>query len=306
MHVSRKLGTIDHLHISDLPRVLNPPSTIVLNRSKVLPANFSLQRSSGGRVSVLLIEQRTAMMWRAMLKPAKRIQAGETLLAEDGTPVMTAVRRDPDHHRYMHVELLDEKHWSYGRIPLPPYLRRDADAVDLDRYQTVYADRLGSVAAPTAGLHFTESLMERLVADGHTMAKVTLHVGPGTFLPVTAEDPTHHEIHSEGIETDSSLAEAISNARLQSAPVVAVGTTSVRTLESTKGQVFNGKTDLFIFPGYTFSTVDQLITNFHLPKSSLLMLVSAFMGYDLMREAYRQAIENEYRFYSYGDAMYIS
>jgi len=311
----------------DLPDLLQPGDLLVFNNSKVIPARLILEKPSGGAVEILieriLAPNRASAMMRANRKPAnntrlfKRSGAGiEAALIDIGLVIKG---RDPNHDDRFLVEseqpLLDLLH-EHGQLPLPPYIDHSPVEEDSRRYQTVYASSPGSVAAPTAGLHFDERLIEALGQRGVQTAQLTLHVGSGTFAPVKSEDLAEHRMHSEWCELPASTAMAIQEARARGGRIVAVGTTSLRTLESAfamqlladgRGLLRPGQweTNLFITPGFKFGLVDLLITNFHLPKSTLLMLVSAFSGYDRIRKAYAHAIEARYRFFSYGDAMLL-
>jgi S-adenosylmethionine:tRNA ribosyltransferase-isomerase len=292
-----------HRHVRDLPELLRPGDLLVLNESKVIPARLRAHKSSGGQVEVLLIAERAPGLWSAWLRPAKRagpkLELGPLEIwvegsEADGTRILR-FNRDPK-------PLLGE----LGEIPFPPYIQEGG--VSGERYQTVYAKVPGSVAAPTAGLHFTEALLERLQVRGIELAKICLHVGPGTFAPIKG-DPNQHRMHREAYEVPEAAAEAIGAARREGRRVIAVGTTTVRTLESAWDgeQVVPGagSTELMIRPPYRFAVIDGLITNFHLPRSTLLLLVSALGGEQRMQAAYQAAITEGYRFYSLGDAMLL-
>jgi S-adenosylmethionine:tRNA ribosyltransferase-isomerase len=306
----------DHT-VGDLPDLLQPGDLLVLNDTKVIPAALSATRPArahggGGDVALTInLHKRTAPdRWRAFIRPAKRLRIGDVVLVSDQfTATVEAIRDGGD------VELafdragaaLDAAVATHGRTPLPPYIakKRDADARDARDYQTVYADDPGSVAAPTAGLHFTDALFARLAARGVETAKLTLHVGAGTFLPVKSDRTEDHDMHSEWYEISAETAAQIAKAKTEGRRVVAVGTTALRALEASGGVASSGETDIFITPGYTFKVIDGLMTNFHLPRSTLFMLVSALAGLDTMQEAYGHAIETGYRFYSYGDSSLI-
>ncbi len=306
-------GPSRHLRFSDLPEVLAPGDLLVLNDTRVIPARLVGRKESGGRCELLLVADLGGAgdRWRAMgqgskpLRPGSRLAFGElsarveAALGEGffvvrfdrgGPALLTALQRE-------------------GRVPLPPYIRREATGADRERYQTVVAREPGSAAAPTAGLHFTEQLLGRLAEHGIARATVTLHVGPGTFLPVRAETLAGHRMHPERYHVPEETARAVAACRERGSRVVAVGTTTVRTLESAflgRGlQSGWGQTDLFIHPGYHFRVMDALVTNFHLPRSSLLMLACCFAGRERVLAAYREAVTLGYRFYSYGDAMVI-
>jgi len=309
--------------IVDLPDLLLPGDLLILNDTKVLPAKFTARRKTGGAVPGLFIEEESRGRWRALLEGSKRLRIGEVLTVEahEGPPVsLELLARDEGGHWDVRVEaegsveqILDR----IGQTPLPPYIRRSAadraaDAIDRDRYQTVYAQRPGAVAAPTAGLHLTKPLLDRLRSRGVDIAFVTLHVGLGTFKPVTANDLSRHVMHAERYELPQETAEAVKACRRRGGRVVAVGTTTVRVLESSHdaGDARTvhpgcGSTTLLIYPPYDFRVVDVLLTNFHLPKSTLLALVMAFAGVERTRRAYAHAVEQRYRFYSFGDAMLV-
>lgn len=306
----------DH-RVGDLPNLLQSGDLLVLNDTKVIPAALSAIRPArpqggGGDVSLTInLHKRTAPdKWRAFIRPAKRLRGGDSVIFSDSFRATVAAIRDGGD-----VELqfdraraaLDAAVSSHGRTPLPPYIakKRDADAQDEADYQTVYADDPGSVAAPTAGLHFTDDLFQRLSNRGVEIAKLTLHVGAGTFLPVKSERTEDHDMHSEWFEISEAAAAQIATAKAEGRRVVAVGTTALRALEASRGLASSGETDIFITPGYRFQVIDGLMTNFHLPRSTLFMLVSALAGLDRMQAAYAHAIETEYRFYSYGDSSLI-
>ena len=296
--------------VRDLPQLLNPGDVMVFNDSRVIPARLFAD-VHGKQVEVLLHQPlHGTMAWHAFARPAKKLKKGMVLNFGDGFSATVMGRADDGQviiqFPYNETGLI-EKLRVHGHIPLPPYIPRVDNAQDKQDYQTIYAAHDGSVAAPTAGLHFTHGLMGDLEARGVKMAYVTLHVGAGTFQPVKVEDTDEHVMHREWIEIGQAACDTINEARAAGGKVVAVGTTSLRILESvaTADGVlapFSGETGIFITPGYQFKIVDRLVTNFHLPKSSLFMLVSAFVGLERMHAAYAHAITNEYRFYSYGDA----
>ncbi|MGJ8561166.1 MAG: tRNA preQ1(34) S-adenosylmethionine ribosyltransferase-isomerase QueA [Litorimonas sp.] len=306
----------DHT-VGDLPDLLQPGDLLVLNDTKVIPAALSASRPAraqggGGDVSLTInLHKRTAPdRWRAFIRPAKRLRDGDHVIFSDRFSATVMTIRDGGDVELQFdraEEALDAAVSIHGRTPLPPYIakKRDADAQDESDYQTVYADDPGSVAAPTAGLHFTDSLFERLAARGVEVAKLTLHVGAGTFLPVKSERTEDHDMHSEWYEIGEETAAQIANAKAEGRRVVAVGTTALRALEASGGVASAGETDIFITPGYTFQVIDGLMTNFHLPRSTLFMLVSSLAGLNTMQAAYAHAIETEYRFYSYGDSSLI-
>jgi S-adenosylmethionine:tRNA ribosyltransferase-isomerase len=307
MVVDRKRGEIEHCIFRDLPQYLRAGDVLVLNESKVIPARTFATNPHGTGLEVLLVREvpTSQGLWEALLKPAKRARVGSRLTFADGlTATVEAIEEDGTRllrfsgNVWEHLE-------NIGKTPLPPYIHA---SVDPARYQTVYAKTPGSVAAPTAGLHFTPELMNKIGGLGVEIHYVTLHVGPGTFKPVQG-DPNQHVMHLEPYEVSPETATAINRAKAEGRRVVAVGTTVVRTLETawdgTQLQAGQGETQLFIRPGFQYHVVDALITNFHLPKSTLLMLVSAFMGHGLMQRAYQTAVAERYRFYSLGDAMLI-
>lgn len=315
-------GLSDH-HVCDLPSLLEPGDALVLNNTRVIPAQLEGVRERDGAVAHVgaTLHMRVGPdRWKAFLRPAKRVREGERIrFGESGKVCLlgvldaTVVEKGEDGEALLvfdlHGPALDEAIASAGHIPLPPYIasKRPEDDRDRTDYQTVYARREGAVAAPTAGLHFTPELFAALDARGIERHFVTLHVGAGTFLPVKTEDTSGHRMHAETGEVSSETAEALNAVHARGGRIVAVGTTSLRLLESAadeKGQIhpWSGSTDIFITPGYRFRAVDLLMTNFHLPRSTLFMLVSAFSGLKTMKAAYAHAIETGYRFYSYGDA----
>jgi S-adenosylmethionine:tRNA ribosyltransferase-isomerase len=321
--LDRKVGTLIDSRFFNLGRFLRAGDCLVLNDTKVLPARFFARRQTGGRLEGLFLTQSQNALWEVMIKGGGRLRSGEeiTLLGRDGTPAETACVVDklsegrclirPNDSDSL-LAILDR----VGLPPLPPYIKRSGhDRVEEDRqrYQTVYAQNPGAVAAPTAGLHFTSDLLDQLRQREIELVYLTLHVGTGTFKPVTTEDLEDHTIHAEQIVLPPQAAQAINHVRGHKGRIIAVGTTSARSLESAaiqtdtgwQVQSFDGQTRLFITPGYPFKIVDCLITNFHLPRSTLLALVAAFAGLDTIMAAYHHAIRQRYRFYSYGDAMLI-
>lgn len=303
-------GSVSDRRFTELTDLLQPGDLLVFNDTRVIPARMFGQKQTGGKVEILV--ERVLGVDRALAhvrsskspKPGTMITVGETALLE-------VVGRQGDLFELVSqgqdIMSLMER---YGHMPLPPYVQRGDEELDLERYQTIYAERPGAVAAPTAGLHFDEQMFQRLADMGVETAKVTLHVGAGTFQPVRVQKLDEHEMHSERVVVSAEVCAAVAAARQRGGRVVAVGTTSVRSLEaaSADGELkpFDDETRLFIRPGYSFNTVDAMLTNFHLPESTLLMLVSAFAGYDHLMAAYRHAVEQEYRFFSYGDAMFIT
>lgn len=320
--MARASYEVEHRSVRDLPDLLPPGALLVVNDTRVLPARlFGKKRGSGGKVELLLVRRSGGDRWVAMGRASKPLRAGAVVEVHGDGPVLllaTIESRDEE-TGLLRLTLsspsgrdVAEVIEGIGHIPLPPYLRRDDDASDRARYQTVFARVPGAVAAPTAGLHLSEALLERLAARGVEQASVTLHVGLGTFQPVTADDLDAHRMHEEAYEVPPSTVEAIARARDRGSPVVAVGTTVVRALESAAdperlGFVLpkSGETRLLIQPGYVFRVVDALLTNFHLPRSTLLSLVFAFAGRARVLAAYQAAIDARYRFYSYGDAMFL-
>lgn len=318
--VDRKQGTLAHHHVRDLPEFLNAGDALVINTTKVILARLvGTRTSSGGRWEGLYLQSGPDGLWEMLSHTRGHLTAGETLTLRDreGRQVEALVHmaKLPGGHiavRPVEDVPLDDFLERFGRVPIPPYIR-DGQMVDDDiqRYQTVYAREAGSVAAPTAGLHFTDDLLARIQERGVVRAPVCLHVGLGTFRPVQSQDISQHLMHSERGEISDAAAKRLVDCRQSGGRIVAVGTTSVRVLESAclhnAGQLagWRGETDIFIRPPYRFQAVDALLTNFHLPKSTLLMLVSAFAGRELIMKAYAEAIEQRYRFFSYGDAMLI-
>lgn len=294
-----------------LPDLLDAQDVLVFNNTKVIKARLFGVKDSGGKIEVLVERILSDCRVLAHLRASHAPKPGSTLYFADGRLTATVIER----HNGLYVLALDHPDGAlaaldqYGAIPLPPYIEREPDAADADRYQTVYARHPGAVAAPTAGLHFDDAMLERLAAQGNRIAYVTLHVGAGTFQPVRADRLADHHMHFERYEIPAATVQAIEMARRHGGRVVAVGTTSLRALEAAaqtgRLEAGCGDTDLFITPGYPFRVVDRLITNFHLPKSTLLMLVSAFAGHAAVMAAYRHAVAERYRFFSYGDAMLI-
>jgi S-adenosylmethionine:tRNA ribosyltransferase-isomerase len=311
---SRSPARLVDRRFAELPECLAPGDLLVFNDTKVLKARFFGQKASGGKIEVLierLLGERTAL---AQIRASKSPACGTTLRLSDAFEVAVGERVDSFYTLHFPEACLDLIE-RYGRLPLPPYIEHDPDATDEARYQTVFARQPGAVAAPTAGLHFDDALLAHLDARGIERATLTLHVGAGTFQPVRVENITEHHMHSEWYQLPQSLVDKISATRARGGRVVAVGTTSLRALEAAARdaeaagrplEAMSAETDIFITPGYRFRVVDRLVTNFHLPKSTLLMLVSAFAGIETIRAAYRHAIEARYRFFSYGDAMLLT
>lgn len=304
-------GAIDHRRFPDLLDRLEPGDLLVFNNTRVIPARLFGQKASGGKVEVLIERMTGEQTALAHVRSSRSPKEGALLELEGGIELEVTGRDDNlfklrCRNETPLVELLEQ----HGHMPLPPYIDRADEASDRDRYQTVYAERRGAVAAPTAGLHFDEALLAALADKGVNTAFVTLHVGAGTFQPVKADKVEDHHMHSEWIEVSAEVVEAVRATRQRGGRVIAVGTTSVRSLESAAAsgelQPFTGDTNIFIYPGYRFRVVDALVTNFHLPQSTLIMLISAFAGRDAVMAAYQSAIDERYRFFSYGDAMFVS
>jgi len=313
--LERDSGAVAHHRFCDLPGLLRRGDSVVVNESRVLTARLRGRREeSGGQVELLLVRAEAAGEWRALRRPMRRLRQGVALSFDDGRlrgVVEERVGPDQIRVRFVDASGAPVDPTGYGEVPLPPYIQRDAEDEDGNRYQTVYAREPGSVAAPTAGLHFTDSLFSDLEAAGVAVEHLVLHVGPGTFAPVRAEDPTQHRLDAEHYALPREVAERLNQRRREGGRVVAVGTTVTRTLEtcaSEAGEISGGEgwTELFIYPGYRFEAVGGLITNFHLPRTSLLMLVAAFAGRERVLRAYAEAVDEGYRFYSYGDAMLIT
>jgi S-adenosylmethionine:tRNA ribosyltransferase-isomerase len=310
--LDRGSPALAHRHFRDFPDLVQPGDVVVVNDSRVIPARLLARRAGGGKAEVLLVAREDSGTWRALVKPGSRIRAGSVLRlgGEDRIEVVAHLVGGVRRVRLAGPGSDDAVLERRGRMPLPPYIRRDPTELDLERYQTVYAGPPGSVAAPTAGLHFTPAVLEELEQKGAAVARITLHVGPGTFRPVRAKDPAAHRLDPEWYVVPPEAAAAIGAARERGAQVWAIGTTVTRTLESVAGadgavRPGFGWTSLFIRPGHTFRVVDRLLTNFHLPRSTLLMLVCAFAGRERVLAAYEEAIRERYRFYSYGDAMAV-
>ena len=310
--LDRAAGTTTHRTFRSFPELPAPPDVVVINDSRVIPARLHARRRGGGAAELLLVTREAEGTWRAMVRPGARIRPGARLQLGPGDEVEVIAVLDGGQRRVrLHGPGGDDAIIRRrGQVPLPPYITRAPDAADRERYQTVFAVTPGSVAAPTAGLHFTPAILARLAIRGVAVARLTLHVGPGTFQPVTAHDPAEHRLGPEAYAIPPETARTLAEARRRGGKVWAVGTTVTRTLEmcaDAGGTVRPGVgwTSLFIQPGHSFRVVDRLLTNFHLPRSTLLMLVSAFAGRERILAAYEEAITQRYRFYSYGDAMLI-
>ncbi len=331
--VKRESGSFEHRHFRDIGSYLRPGDLLIANQSRVIPARLLGQRAeTGGAVEVLLLSERSDLgrdYWETLVRPGRRLREGARIVFHDASGLVRlqaeVLQRTEAGGRVVHLSLPDDEASNQddpyrlltvrqrvdelGRMPLPPYIHETLQ--DPERYQTVYARISGSAAAPTAGLHFTPHLLESLRQQGVNVGFVTLHVGLDTFRPVENENVNEHKMHSEEIVLDAATATLINETRQAGGRIVAVGTTSVRVLESVASlhdgpvEPYHGHTRLFITPGYRFKLVDAMITNFHLPRSTLLLLVSAFMGKDLMEQAYQEAIRERYRFFSFGDAMFL-
>ena len=311
MVLDRQTGEIEHKHFYDIVDYLRPGDCLVMNDSRVLPARLLGHRPTGGAVEVLLLRDLGDKKWECLCKPGRKMREGDTVTFGDGelTATVVAVQEDGNrivefHYEGIFLEVLER----LGKMPLPPYIK--AELADQERYQTVYSREVGSAAAPTAGLHFTNELLDKIRAMGVKTAFVTLHVGLGTFRPVKAEEITEHHMHSELCMMNEETARILNETKAAGGRVICVGTTSCRTLESLVNEdgTFEAKsrwTDIFIYPGYTFKAMDGLITNFHLPESTLVMLVSAFAGREHVLNAYNVAVAQRYRFFSFGDAMLL-
>jgi len=312
MVVDRTTGTIDHRRFADIAELIAPGDVLALNTTRVFRARLIGTRDSGGKAEVFLLKPLGGDRFEALVHPGGKLKPGRMvhISPELDVEVLEVTERRSRIVRLISPLAMDDAIDRYGHIPLPPYIARGDEAQDAERYQTVYANESGSVAAPTAGLHFTPELLASLAQKGVTRANLLLHVGAGTFKPVEVDDPADHVMHEEWFRLDDAAARTLNDARGAGRKVWAVGTTSVRTLESAvradgRFAPASGDTRIFIRPPYEFHAVDKLITNFHLPRSTLIMLVAAFAGYDLTMRAYRTAPETGYRFYSYSDAMVI-
>ena len=313
--IDRKTGELEHKHFYDILDYLNSGDCLVMNNSKVIPARlFGFKEKTGAKIEFLLLKRVEGDTWEAMVRPGKKLHVGDRIsFADDGSLTAEIIEHGEDGTRIVRFEhegdfldLLDH----IGKIPLPPYIERESDEEDKERYQTVYCKEEGSVAAPTAGLHFTEELIKKVKAKGVKIAFVTLHVGIGTFRPVKCDVIEEHKMHFEEYEIDEENAAIINDTKKAGGRIISVGTTSTRTVESAAsadGTVIAGRgnTDIFIYPGYHFKVIDSLVTNFHLPKSTLLMLISALYNREDILHVYHEAVEKKYRFFSYGDAMFI-
>lgn len=312
MVLNKETGTIEHHHFADIIDYLTPNDVLVLNDTKVMPARLIGQKEdTNGHIELLLLKNTQNNIYECLCKPAKRVKIGTIVNFGDGILKAKCIEVKEEGIREFEFlydgifyEILDK----LGEMPLPPYIHKKLK--DKNRYQTVYAKNIGSAAAPTAGLHFTQELLEKLKNKGITICYVTLHVGLGTFRPVNVEDVTTHKMHSEFYTINEETAKILNQAKKDGKNIVSVGTTTTRVLETVMNQyqtfkACSGYTSIFIYPGYQFKAVDSLITNFHLPKSTLIMLVSAFCSKEIIMNAYSEAIKNNYRFFSFGDSMFI-
>jgi S-adenosylmethionine:tRNA ribosyltransferase-isomerase len=316
MHYCRGDGSLAHRVFSDLPGILRPGDLLVFNDTRVLPARFALRKSTGGRIDGLFLDEPGAGHWRVLLRNLGKTPHASLAFADAPEISAQVIRIGPDGEYELQISSPEPAAVvleRIGRMPLPPYIRRDKehdqrDAADRERYQTVFARHAGAVAAPTAALHFSGPLLEQLAARGIEQTFVTLHVGPGTFKPVTAATLKEHAMHAERYSISAEAAAALNRARSEHRRIIAIGTTSARVLESQSPEGFvsrEGSTQLLIYPPYQWRHVDALLTNFHLPRSTLIALVAAFVGLETQRMLYRAAIEERYRFFSFGDAMLV-
>lgn len=314
MRLNKETGEFGHYHFFDLPGFLKPGDCLVLNDSRVLPARLLGHRvPSGGAVEILLLVDRGNKKWECLVRPGRKLHPGQKVSFGDGTLLTAEILEELPggnrivsfHYDGIFLEILEQ----LGKMPLPPYIKEELN--DPGRYQTVYSKEAGSAAAPTAGLHFTKELLKRIEDMGVKVCYVTLHVGLGTFRPVKEEDPLEHEMHSEYCVISAETADIVNQTKREGGRVICVGTTSCRTLESWAGEEGHlkesaGWTNIYIYPGYRFKVLDGLVTNFHLPESTLIMLVSALAGREHILSAYEEAVKEQYRFFSFGDAMFIS
>ena len=311
MVLHRDSGKIEHKNFLDFVDYLQKKDCLVLNNSKVIPARLNgFKASSGAKVEILLVEKKSDNLWKAMVFPGKRARVGELITISDKVKCTVENIDSSTGERILKFEGTNGNLLDYGTTPLPPYITRPPEKIDIEGYQTIYAKKDGSVAAPTAGLHFNKDILDELKSKCGKIAEVTLHVGPGTFRPVRTENIEEHKMESESFTITKRTASIINNTKKNGGKVFVVGTTTVRTLESAateKGKIIKkeGRTDLFIYPPYEFKIVDHLLTNFHLPGSTLIMLVSAFASKEMILNSYAEAIKEKYMFYSYGDAMLI-
>ena len=316
MVLDRNLKTIEHKHFYDFVDLLDENDLLVLNNTKVIPARLFGKKETGALIEIFLLKNTEGKFWECLIRPQKRVKIGTIVhFCEDFYCKIIEKTDEVCKVELFYNGTIYENLDKYGRIPLPPYIERSLDEnelkkLDYERYQTVFAQKEGSVAAPTAGLHFTKEILQKIKDKNINIAEVTLNVGLGTFRPVNCENILEHKMHSEEFEIDEKNAAIINGAIKEGKNIVAVGTTSVRTLETTYQKLgkiapIKSSSELFIYPGYKFNVVNKILTNFHLPKSTLIMLVSAFAGKDFVFDAYKEAVAEKYRFFSYGDCMFI-
>ncbi|GGB04140.1 tRNA preQ1(34) S-adenosylmethionine ribosyltransferase-isomerase QueA [Macrococcus hajekii] len=312
MTLNKETGDIHHAHFSDIVDYLETGDTLVLNDTKVMPARlYGVKQETGAKVEMLLLKQLEGNDWEVLIKPAKRVQVGTVVSFGEGKLQADCKELLPQGGRIMTLKytgILQERLEEMGEMPLPPYIKEQLK--DQSRYQTVYAKAMGSAAAPTAGLHFTEALLEKIAAKGVNITYITLHVGLGTFRPVSVDNIEEHDMHSEYYEMSQQTADVLNQTRKKGGRIITVGTTSTRTLETIASLhddfiETSGWTDIFIYPGYEFKGIDAMITNFHLPKSTLMMLISSLASRERVLNAYAEAVKERYRFFSFGDAMFI-
>ena len=311
--VNRETNDICLKNFKEVINYLDKGDVLVINETKVIPARFYAKRKdTGAEIEIFLLKEISENTWEVMVKPGRKAKLDiELELPKNATCTLKSITATGTRIAEFKCDgdLLDYIHEN-GNMPLPPYIEREVNSNDKDRYQTIFASKPGAVAAPTAGLHFTNELLEGIENKGVKIAKIVLHVGIGTFKPIKVENVKDHKMHEEYYEVSKKAADMINKAKTDNSKIIALGTTSVRAIESVADekrniQAHNGKTDIFIYPGYKFKVVDKLITNFHLPKSSLMLLVSAFSSVNMIKKAYKKAIDEKYRFFSYGDAMII-
>ena len=309
LHLEASTGVINHLRFLDIVDLVHPEDLMILNNTRVIPARLFGRKQTGGKVEILLeriLSETTAL---AQVRASKSPKPADMIVL-DGHLEIKVLDREGEFFLLDFPESVLAMTKRFGNMPLPPYIQRDDETLDAERYQTIYASRPGAVAAPTAGLHFDTEIFDKLSKKGVSFTELTLHVGAGTFQPVRVNSLEDHQMHQELVKVDGSVCEAVERCRSRQGRLIAVGTTSVRSLETaTQNGVlrpYEGDTDLFIYPGYQFQAVEAMVTNFHLPRSTLLMLVSAFAGWENILRAYEEAIQESYRFFSYGDAMLIT
>jgi len=310
MVLNRETETIEHLSMQDFPDLIEPGTLVIFNNSRVRKARVYARTETGGKVEFFFLEQVDERRWKCMVSRAKKQKEGKVLTFPGGLEGTIETVVTTNHRIVRFSGPLDDNYLEqYGHIPLPPYIKREDTVDDSERYQSVFSREIGSVAAPTASLHFTQDILDRMEQKGIQTAFITLHVGLGTFEPVRAENLLDHEMHEEVFHISDETADLVEQAKREGRPILAVGTTSIRTLESAwqDGRLHRGmnRTSLFIYPGYEFKVVNRVFTNFHTPESTLLVLVSSFAGKEYIRRAYSEAVEKRYMFFSYGDAMLI-